>query len=71
MKKLYFIWLIVVQYKYRIKEILTKVIVAKTQMVKDLVDIVDNMVNMTKAYSTKNVGYRTKRVGTSIPIIER
>ena len=55
MKKLYFIWLIVVQYKYRIKEILTKVIVAKTQMVKDLVDIVDNMVNMTKAYSTKNV----------------
>ena len=24
-------------------------------MVKDLVDIVDNMVNMTKAYSTKNV----------------
>lgn len=51
----YFIWLIVVQYKYRIKEILAKVIVVKTQILENSVDIEDNIVNTLKAYSTKNV----------------
>lgn len=43
------------QYKYRIKEILAKVIVVKTQILEDSVDIEDNIVNTLKAYSTKNV----------------
>lgn len=41
------------QYKYRIKEILAKVIVVKTQILEDSVDIEDNIVNTLKAYSTK------------------
>ena len=43
------------QYKYRIKEILAKVIVVKTQILEDAADIEDNMVNTIKAYSTKHV----------------
>jgi len=44
-----------VQYKYRIKEILAKVIVVKTLISEDAADIEDNMLNIVKAYSTKNV----------------
>ena len=44
--------------------ITTKIIVVQTQILEDAADIEDNMVNIIK-------GYRTKRVGTLIPIIER
>ena len=48
----------------------TKIIAVQTQILEDAADIEDNLVSILKAYSTKK-GYRTKRVGTLIPIIER
>ena len=50
--------------------ITTKIIVVQTQILEDAADIENNIINTPKAYSTK-WGYRTKRVGTLIPIIER
>ena len=48
----------------------TKIIAVQTQILEDAADTEDNNINTPKAYSTK-WGYRTKRVGTLIPIIER
>ena len=40
----------------------TKIIAVQTQILEDAADIEDNLVSILKAYSTKNVGYRTKSV---------
>ena len=43
----------------------TKIIAVQTQILEDAADIEDNLVSILKAYSTKNVGYRTKSVAVN------
>ena len=45
--------------------IITKTIAVKTLILEDAADIEDNLVSILKAYSTKNVGYRTKSVAVN------